>query len=330
VTGRLDSVAGFTDNRRAGIVLAAPGSRSAFIRHAIAKASFGLPERMKMKTIAWATDVHLTMLERPDVDRFCREVGASGAECLLLGGDISEAKDLVRWLEYLDERLEPPIYFVLGNHDYYGSDIDTVHRRVRALSPSGLQWLPDAGCVRLSAKVGLVGHGGWGDMRLGDVERFTILTDYLAIADLSAAVDRDDLLSGFTKRGPLRQKLASLGDAAAASLRPALLEAVQAYPRVLVLMHVPPFREACWHLGTISEEDWLPGFTCKAIGDLLLETAQAHPDCHLTVLCGHTHGRGYVRVRPNLDVHTEEADYGEIHFRSIELHGAGMEIKADA
>ena len=180
-----------------------------------------------MKTIAWATDVHLTMLERPDVDRFCREVGGSGAECLLLGGDISEAKDLIRWLEYLDERLGPPIYFVLGNHDYYGSDIETVHRRVRALSSSGLQWLPDAGCIRLSAEVGLVGHGGWGDMRLGDVERFMILTDYLAIADLSAAVDRDDLLSGFTQRGPLRQKMAALGDAAAASLRPALFVAVQ-------------------------------------------------------------------------------------------------------
>ena len=61
-----------------------------------------------------------------------------------------------------------------------------------------------------------------------------------------------------------------LGDDAAATLRPHLVEALEAAPEVLLLTHVPPFREACWHEGRTSDDDWAPGFTCKAVGDLLL------------------------------------------------------------
>ena len=95
-----------------------------------------------------------------------------------------------------------------------------------------------------------------------------------------------------------------------------------------MLTHVPPFREACWHGGGISDEEWLPGFTCKAIGDLLMEAAESNRDCGVTVLCGHTHGTGYVQIRPNLEVHTAEAQYGEVYFRIIEVDGAGTEMKA--
>jgi predicted MPP superfamily phosphohydrolase len=60
----------------------------------------------------------------------------------------------------------------------------------------------------------------------------------------------------------------------------------------------------------VSDDDWLPYFTCRAVGDALLETMQARPDRDLTVLCGHTHGAGTVEVLPNLRVWTGGADYG--------------------
>jgi predicted MPP superfamily phosphohydrolase len=244
-----------------------------------------------------------------------------------LGGDIAEARDLRHWLQFLGAKLSIPVYFVLGNHDYYGSDVDTVRRKMSEAPLADLKWLPNEGCVQLSSDVCLVGHGGWADAQIGDVENFPILTDYLAITDLFETLDRDDILAGFRKRNRLRQKLASLGDEAANALRPALLEAVESNPRVIVLTHVPPFREACWHGGRISDEEWLPGFTCKAIGDLLLEAAKSNPDCNLTVLCGHTHGTGYARIRPNLDVYTAEARYERIYFRVLELGGVRIEVK---
>jgi hypothetical protein len=37
---------------------------------------------------------------------------------------------------------------------------------------------------------------------------------------------------------------------------------------------------------------------------VLLEHARAHPETTITVLCGHTHGRGEFRAAPNLLVRT--------------------------
>ena len=79
----------------------------------------------------------------------------------------------------------------------------------------------------------------------------------------------------------------------------------------MVLTHVPPFREACWHEGRISDDNWLPHFTCKAVGDALLEAMAAAPDHRMTVLCGHTHGGGEAQVLPNLRVLTGDARYGQ-------------------
>jgi hypothetical protein len=74
--------------------------------------------------------------------------------------------------------------------------------------------------------------------------------------------------------------------------------------------HVPPFRESCWHEGQVSNDDWLPLFTCKAVGDVLVEAMAAAPDQKMTVLCGHAHGGGEAEILPNLRVLTGGARYG--------------------
>jgi 3',5'-cyclic AMP phosphodiesterase CpdA len=63
-------------------------------------------------------------------------------------------------------------------------------------------------------------------------------------------------------------------------------------------------------LGKISDSDWLPHFSSKIMGDTLLEVAEANPDRHILVLCGHTHGSSYFAPRKNLEVYTGAADYG--------------------
>jgi Icc protein len=79
---------------------------------------------------------------------------------------------------------------------------------------------------------------------------------------------------------------------------------------VVVATHVPPFREACWYEGQISHDDWIPYFTCAAVGDVLHQAMLDHPDHTMTVLCGHTHGAGVADVLPNLRVLTGGAEYG--------------------
>jgi len=145
-----------------------------------------------------------------------------------------------------------------------------------------------------------VGHDGWGDARLGNAAGTPVLlNDFLVIAELAGA-DRADLTA----------RLRRLGDEAAAHMERVLPEALESYEHVVVATHVPPFRESCWHRGSYSEDDWLPYFTCKALGDVLLSEAARRPDRQVTVLCGHTHSGGECHPLPNLRVLTGAAEYG--------------------
>ena len=85
----------------------------------------------------------------------------------------------------------------------------------------------------------------------------------------------------------------------------------------MVLTHVPPFREACWHEGQLSCDNWSPHFTCKATGDVLVDVMTAHPDQTMTVLCGHTHSAGYAQILENLEVFTGDAVYGHPKIQQV-------------
>ena len=62
--------------------------------------------------------------------------------------------------------------------------------------------------------------------------------------------------------------------------------------------------------GRVSDDNWLPHFTCKAAGDALIEAISQRPDREMTVLCGHTHGAGEAQILPNLRVLIGGAVYG--------------------
>jgi len=251
--------------------------------------------------LAWLTDIHLNFVTGEQVERLCDEILATGAEGVLISGDIAESRDLSAHLEGLAGRLGLPVYFVLGNHDYYHSGIAEVRGRTAALCRRvpNLHWLNEAGVVPLAAGTALVGHDGWSDARIGNYDDSPlILNDYRLIREL-ADLSRPDR----------RAALERFGDEAAGHLRAVLPEALGRYPRVLVVTHVPPFREACPHPGRFAWDDWLPHFTCRATGEALTEAAANFPDGEITVLCGHVHGDSDVRIMPNLRVLTGGAEY---------------------
>lgn len=266
--------------------------------------------------LAWATDIHLDFLDDDAVRRFAAALAAPRADALLLSGDLSHAESLEHHLRLLAQGVPGPIYYVLGNHDYYGSSIAAVRQAVRDLGARRprLRWLPAAGVVRLTEETALVGVDGWADARLGgpDTTR-VVLNDFFHIEELAAEIDpraraHPPLFRG-TDRGRLHAVLRARGDAEAAALRPVLAEALAGYPRVVVVTHVPPFAAACWHEGRTSDDEWLPYFTCAAVGDVLRELAAAAPGREITVLCGHTHGAGEAQILPNLRVLTGAAEY---------------------
>jgi 3',5'-cyclic AMP phosphodiesterase CpdA len=259
--------------------------------------------RSRVRRLAWATDVHLNFLSAKGMDAFCEALRREEPDAVLITGDIAEAPTVDPLLSLLAAELKTPIYFVLGNHDFYRGSIPRVRAVVTELSRRSpwLSWLPAAGVVSLQPDVALVGVDGWADGRLGDYVRSPVqLNDYVLIAEL-AGLDRAARL----------ERLNQLGDAEAARLQELLSEALEHHRRVIVGTHVPPFREACWHGGRLSNDDWLPHFTCRAVGEVLRRAAVSHPDQEIRVLCGHTHGAGTAEILPNLKVVTGGAEYGE-------------------
>jgi Icc-related predicted phosphoesterase len=257
----------------------------------------------------WLTDLHLNFAAAGPRREFYQSLRACAADAILLGGDIAEAPSLAQYLAELEAATEQPIYFVLGNHDFYGSSFAAVRREVRTLVKSSerLIWLTEAGVVALSQTTGLIGHDSWADGRLGDgAASGVMLNDFLLIQELRT-----------NSQAELFDRLGEIGDRAAREAEANLCEALRRYRRVIFLTHVPPFREACWHEGRISDSDFLPHFTCKAMGDMLVRRMEEHPDCELTVLCGHTHGQGAVRVGQNILVRTGGAEYGRPAIQNV-------------
>jgi 3',5'-cyclic-AMP phosphodiesterase len=252
--------------------------------------------------LAWLTDLHLNFVDQNGIDGLCRRVRDERADAVLISGDIAEAPDLEEYLEFLGRQVDRPIYFVLGNHDFYRGSLSEVRARIAALcrqSPH-LHWLSQETVIELTLQTGLIGHDGWADGRLGDYAGSDVLlNDYFLIEELA----------GLEPEARLEQ-LHALGDQAADHFRSVLPGALERYRRVIVLTHVPPFREACWYQGQTSGDAWLPHFACKAVGDALVEAMSAHPDRELLVLCGHTHSPGEARILPNLRVFTGAAEYG--------------------
>jgi len=251
--------------------------------------------------LIWITDIHLNFLESKGIENLLCSILNQKPDALLIGGDIGDANTVVSYLTLMESRLSIPIYFVLGNHDYYHGSIEDVQKEIRSLENKSnlLNWLDDRGLVELTSDCCLFGHGGWGDGRSGDYWGSEVaLNDFFLIWE-QTNISKKELLDRLNARG----------DEAAVFVRKVLLLALKDYKQIFFLTHVPPFWKSAWYKGQPSDKDFAPFFVCKAVGDALFALMKSYPDKQLIVLCGHTHGDGMIDLLPNLSVYTGGARY---------------------
>lgn len=222
---------------------------------------------------------------------------------LMITGDLSEAEDVYFQLSRIAETFSLPIYFILGNHDFYGSSVAATRRIVTSMTRNqpNLIYLTDSAPVELSPNSFLTGDDGWGDATVGDYDNSPVrLNDFALIED-------------FYKVDPThwRGKLEQLGKDSALRLKSKLDSLPQTARTVHVATHVPPFREACWYNGQTTDDAWAPFFVCGHIGNVLRNYANEHPEIVVRVYCGHTHSCGVASISDNLTVYTASATYAE-------------------
>lgn len=262
-----------------------------------------------MLKIAWITDIHLNFLTLKQVSDFFRKIIDLSPDVILIGGDISAAPDVNNYLRMFEAEIQVPIYFVLGNHDFYYGSIEAVREEIKKSVEESdyLNWLPAAGIVKLTGSTCLIGHGSWADGRLGKYECSPVTLDDYSMIDEFKELNNVERF----------RKLNELGDEAGLFFQRILPEALDRFHNVLVLTHVPPFKESCWHEGQISDDSLLPHFSCKAVGEVLRSFMAARPNRQMTVLCGHCHSSGEAQILSNLKVKTGGSSYGEYYSPEI-------------
>lgn len=275
-----------------------------------------------MTRIAWAADLHFDFAEPEAIAAFFDEVRASGAHMLVLCGDISAEKKgggstLESWLLRLENELDIPVRFVLGNHDAYGTSLAKARETARDMSGRGillfdrtpkLSWLSDGAAEILSDDAVLVGHDGWYDARTGILGRI-IMNDFKYIWELRTPY--------MISPAMLHDEIRKIAAEAAAYMDGILPKALAMRRRVVLATHVPPFPQAAWHDGRQSGQEYLPYFCSVCAGNVLAKHMAANPDKELLVLCGHTHGEGEAQILPNLKVLTARAEYGKPRLQGV-------------
>ncbi len=177
--------------------------------------------------LAWCTDLHLNFVDLRGWEAWIDCLKSVEPDGLLISGDISEAEDLLFQLDRIDRALEIPIYFVLGNHDFYRSSIQRVRSSIRSAVATRSHWhyLTGSAAIQLTPDTVLVGHDAWGDASLGDFENSGVqLLDFDRIDDLR-----------WLSRPALYERLRELGRDAVSTLEPAMVTALARCSRMIVL-----------------------------------------------------------------------------------------------
>ncbi len=260
--------------------------------------------------LLWLTDLHLDQTEESARSRFFWKLRNTAFDAAVITGDISSSCRLVEDLKALSHACAPrPVYFVLGNHDFYGSSFADVDTRVNIVCKTypNLIHLGQGEVIPLSEKSCLIGHRGWADGIAG-------------VGSSSLVHNRDafwinDLES--LPRPELFDKMKTLGRASGRYFLDWLPEAFEKFERVWIATHVPPFEDAATFNGRLGGSYYLPHYSNVSAGAAIRNVAKRFREKQVSVLAGHTHSAANVRLWPGISVNTGATGRGHPRLQMV-------------
>ena len=236
---------------------------------------------------------------------------AGNPDAILITGDISISKRITYHLSVLERIVQRPIYFVLGNHDYYNGSIENTRVTMKELSNMSqyLKYLPTTPYVALSNTTAIVGHDCWYDAGYGDVARTNFaMRDWSVISEFAS-----ENVMGSSYGRPnyeiiktISKKLAYDG---VIHIQNGIKAAAKYHKIIVIATHFPPFEEAHIYNGSRGGPGEMPWYTNKMLGDMLKQAAESYPKVRFEVFAGHTHGKFDGKITKNLYCHVGGAMY---------------------
>lgn len=247
--------------------------------------------------IAWITDLHLDSKTTGDAVmlRVSESLRRASPDAALVTGDIANADTFPGFLMRIAPLVPSgALYFVLGNHDFYGNWISVTREAARCVTGRlpGVRYLSsEEAPIEIAPGVCLIGHDCWGDAGLGETYDSSVMKDARRISNLISKSD-----------GERRALVGGYGAEAASHLTRVAGLVPDHCRKVLVATHVPPF------LGRRPTEDkFLPHVVCTAAGRALSRIARAQSERTFSVFCGHIHQEDRFSPLPNLEVRVGES-----------------------
>lgn len=264
--------------------------------------------------LAWLTDIHLDCVEDLQATVNSLANATAHVDGVILSGDISVSHSLMYHLDVLEAAFNKPIYFVLGNHDYYYSDILRVRKEVisECQDKRHCKYLGGLPFVMLSPTIALIGSDGWYDAYNGDASKSQfIMSDWLNIGDFKPAIT--NVSSGKQMNmNYIMQVSREICKASVAHIARGINAIASNVNDVLIVTHVPPFEQAYTNgkYKNIPNDHVTPWYTSRMMGEMLMSASKTYPHVQFTILSGHTHSEYQGDITPNLRIKVGKSSYG--------------------
>lgn len=275
--------------------------------------------------IGWCTDIHLDVLERYEIRDFARSIAKKEYDLVLLTGDISTFDNLKQDLAEMDPFMNCPVFFTLGNHDYYGTSLDFAGEEVKNWEFKNMLHLPSQGPIELVGfNTHLVGVDNLYDGGSGNPRAEMSLMDFAVIWDFVAKSwkDRKQTMKDFAYESNMHMWREAL-----AVMQPE----TNVNHHTIIACHVPPFAAASLHRGKQASDDSLPFFSNQMLGNEILRMADHWKGSRYTSISGHTHAKAvYQTKHPNVLCRVGGARYGTPEIQpELQLHRDGTLVSFD-
>lgn len=265
-----------------------------------------------MIKIAHITDTHLDFISDEDTCEYFQTLADihKNVDIIVHSGDISHSHHVRDNIISMMRFIKKPIAFVLGNHDYYYSQIQNVRSEITKLVSTtfvknAVHYLTTSEPIYVN-DVCIIGHDCWYDAHHGNPWAGGALNDWRFIREFANVSEgrtcvNEDIIN-------LARCLALEG---AVHIERNIEKAINNdFKKIVVVSHVPPFAESHVFNGDRGTSPALPWYTCKALGDLLISVALDNPDVEFLSLHGHTHSFFDKKIMPNLQTRVGNSVYG--------------------